>query len=1003
MKKSRRIFTVLVSFILALATAAFAAACDPGEPTEPAAKSITLNTEKVQKEFVINDIFSSEGLVVTAQYEDGTSKDVTADSSVSSPNMSTAGTKTVEVKYQSLTATYDISVVEICTHKCPVCGACMDMESTIAACAVKCGDDRAESYTFEAENSRVKTEKGSMGEVSTFTDREDYSTGESVSGRGNFSSNTGASIAFEITSPADTTATLLVRVSRGTGGVTTFTTVTLPIVTSANGTMELLTRSTKVEASRNGTWFDFQEVSLGCIELKEGVNTIRFAPTGTAYNFDYIALLSDEVLTWSDGTAADIIGEPRHGNTGPDADAEKIEFEDVSVSEDGNTVQASLACATDIAGASVSLDGKPLENATVSYNAENERYQVSFDVTGLELADNSSHTVRFLDGEGKVLAIGTLLYIYSQNINVGTDDSGWTRSMEFRAYSAPESETLSEGVQISSGLYATTGRPNEDTYYPIGNLDMHKGEWVAFYINASEAATVGLYMELGQLANQNTFRDWLDLTVNGKAYNSDAAMPAGTNYLPSNTYVCIGFIPLQAGNNEIVFTVNSTKQFSGHNIYGLQFTSQSATLSWGTVPETLLESVAVSESSSVRTEYLAGETFDPTGLVLDLTWSNGETTTADDGFTVAPDMALTAEDTFVTVSYTDGEITKEVQIPVTVTEPTVALQELTIKEGSEYETEFFSGDVFDASGITLVAHWDDGTTSEIAAGQFTVAPSGALTAEDTGITLSYSYAGVTKTVNIPITVTEHNLESVTLHADAQYKTEYTAGEKFDPTGLVLNAAFSDGTSVAVSGQDLSVSAVILSLGDTSVTVSYTYNGVTESVEVPVTVSANQEGANYFLTATAAPGSTDLSEGVTTAAGAAGETNFALNRANDDGYYPIGNLNANEGASVTFTVNVSEETTAGLYAEFCLRCDKQYTFDQVFSLEVNGETVACSVNMPNVAGGTTFAPSNMYTFLGEIELRAGENTITFTTIASNSFNIYGVAFDSSVPVVFGAAA
>ncbi len=999
MKKFRSIFTVLVSFILVLAMAA-AAACAPDEPE---ASSITLDTGTVQTEFLVNDVFTSEGLAVTAHYDDGTSADVTADSSVSSPNMSTAGTKTVTVTWQSLKATYDITVSEVCTHQCPVCGLCMDMESQLAACAVKCGSTRAESYTFESENSRVITMAGSMGAVSTFENRTDYSTGELVSGRGNFSSNKGASIAFEINSPADTTVSLLARVSRGTGGITTFTAVTLPVITSeADGSMELLSRSTKVQASRNGTWFDFQEVNLGCIQLKQGINTIRFAPTGTAYNFDYIALLSDEVITWSDGTTADIIGEPRHGLTGADANAEEVEFGNVSVSDDGNIVTSSVTCETDITGADITLDGKTLEGVSISYNQDNACYDFSFDVTGLGLADNSSHTVRFVDGEGNVLVIGKLLYVYSVNINVGTDDSAWTRSGEFRAYAAPESETLSEGVRISSKLRVTTGRPNDDNYYPVGNLDMSKGQWVAFYVNASEAATVGLYMELGQLAKGNTFRDWLDLKVNGKVYNSDAAMPTGTNYVPSNTYVCIGFVPLQQGNNEIVFTVNSTTPQSGHNIYGLQFTSETAELSWGVVPEILLESIAVSENSTVRTEYLAGETFDPTGLILDLIMSDGETLTANDGFTVTPDGALTAEDTFVTVSYTDGDITEEVQLPITVTEPTVALESLAVDEQSVYETEFLNGEVFDPSGITLIAYWSDGSTTNLTAGQFTVSPAGALTAEDTVITFSYSYAGVIKTVAIPITVTERNLESVTLNADAQYKTEYTAGEMFDPAGLALDASFSDGTTATVSGEQIFVPQVILSSDDTSVTVSYTYNGVTKSVEVPVTVAANQDGANYFFTATTGPGSTELSEGVTTAAGASGATNIAEKRPNDDGYYPIGNLNSNIGASVTFTVNVSENTTVELYAEFSLRCDGQYTFDQVFRLEINGQAIECSADMPYIAGGTTFAASDMYISLGEIGLQAGENTITFTTVAINSFNIYGIAFDSSVPVGLGAA-
>ena len=76
-------------------------------------ESISLNTSNVQKTFTVGDTFSSQGLVVTASYSDGTSKPVTG-YSVRNPNMSTAGTKIVTVYYTedeiTKSATYSITV-----------------------------------------------------------------------------------------------------------------------------------------------------------------------------------------------------------------------------------------------------------------------------------------------------------------------------------------------------------------------------------------------------------------------------------------------------------------------------------------------------------------------------------------------------------------------------------------------------------------------------------------------------------------------------------------------------------------------------------------------------------------------------------------------------------------------------------------------------------------------------------------------------------------------------
>ena len=76
--------------------------------------SISLNTSNVQTEFYVGATFDYSGLVVTAYYENGT-EDIVTPSSVSSPNMSTAGNKTVTVTYSennvTKTATYTISVL----------------------------------------------------------------------------------------------------------------------------------------------------------------------------------------------------------------------------------------------------------------------------------------------------------------------------------------------------------------------------------------------------------------------------------------------------------------------------------------------------------------------------------------------------------------------------------------------------------------------------------------------------------------------------------------------------------------------------------------------------------------------------------------------------------------------------------------------------------------------------------------------------------------------------
>ena len=87
--------------------------------------SIALTTSGVKTTFVTNETFTSEGLVVTASYSDCASKTVTPNS-VSTPDMSSAGAKTVTVSYTegevTRTDTYNITVVAPKTVTYMACG-----------------------------------------------------------------------------------------------------------------------------------------------------------------------------------------------------------------------------------------------------------------------------------------------------------------------------------------------------------------------------------------------------------------------------------------------------------------------------------------------------------------------------------------------------------------------------------------------------------------------------------------------------------------------------------------------------------------------------------------------------------------------------------------------------------------------------------------------------------------------------------------------------------------
>ena len=76
----------------------------------PTLSSISLNTDNVKKSFTVNESFAYSGLVITAHYSDSTSAVIDSEYTVTTPDMSSTGNKTVTVTYGGKTATYDITV-----------------------------------------------------------------------------------------------------------------------------------------------------------------------------------------------------------------------------------------------------------------------------------------------------------------------------------------------------------------------------------------------------------------------------------------------------------------------------------------------------------------------------------------------------------------------------------------------------------------------------------------------------------------------------------------------------------------------------------------------------------------------------------------------------------------------------------------------------------------------------------------------------------------------------
>lgn len=238
-----------------------------------------------------------------------------------------------------------------------------------------------------------------------------------------------------------------------------------------------------------------------------------------------------------------------------------------------------------------------------------------------------------------------------------------------------------------------------------------------------------------------------------------------------------------------------------------------------------LQSVSV-ESESEQT-YIEGQKFNPLSVKL---WANfGTNVVRVASFEYLQDC-LTVFDTDIILSYTFKNVKKSVVLPIVVYEKT--LQEIKIKKLPN-KTTYYEGELFDKTGMVLVANYEYIKDVEISDYQIANILN-VLTPDINNIEISYFENGINKKISLSITVTPKKLQSITLDL-TNVNVEYTQGQNLDVTNLVVIANYEAMQRVVV---DYEVNkSDCLKVSDTDVLVSYMENGITVSQSFPIVVIA----------------------------------------------------------------------------------------------------------------------------------------------------------------------
>ena len=154
-----------------------------------------------------------------------------------------------------------------------------------------------------------------------------------------------------------------------------------------------------------------------------------------------------------------------------------------------------------------------------------------------------------------------------------------------------------------------------------------------------------------------------------------------------------------------------------------------------------------------KTTYTAGETFDPAGMVVQATYSNGATLQAT-GYAYSPSTALTDGTTKVTIVYTEGGVSATAEQEITVVHRLESIAITTQPSKTVYEY----GDSFASAGMVVRATYSDGATANVTG--YTYSPTALNTVGTQTITVSYTERGITKTTTLSVTVERKSIATV---------------------------------------------------------------------------------------------------------------------------------------------------------------------------------------------------------------------------------------------------
>ena len=247
------------------------------------------------------------------------------------------------------------------------------------------------------------------------------------------------------------------------------------------------------------------------------------------------------------------------------------------------------------------------------------------------------------------------------------------------------------------------------------------------------------------------------------------------------------------------------------------------------VSEPVLSSISINAMPAAR-EYKVGDRLNTSGLEIIAKYSNGTSVIVSSGFDVSPTTLNTAGTQNITVSY----LGKTCTFPVLVTEAEQVVESILIVS-EPTKREYTVGEWLDTSGLKLRIQTNK-STFDVTTG-FSCTPM--LLEKEGSQTITVNYGSKSTAFTVNVLPAEEEIESISVK-NMPTKLSYSAGDRLDISGMVLEVTMNTGKTEEVSTGFSCTPMLLEKEGRQQITVSY--QGKTCTFELVVSAAAEQTPA-----------------------------------------------------------------------------------------------------------------------------------------------------------------